>query len=43
VAEVQDQFGNSGEKECPSLEAVTRRLVKAVTEDSIVCMFNSDM
>jgi hypothetical protein len=38
VAEVLGQFGNPEEGECPPLEAVTKKLVKAVTEVTNVCV-----
>jgi hypothetical protein len=37
VAEIQGQFGNPGEGEHPSLKAVTRKLVKIMTE--AICLY----
>jgi hypothetical protein len=36
VAEARGQFGNPEERERPSLEAVTRKLVKAMTENASI-------
>jgi hypothetical protein len=36
VTEIQGEFGNPGEAECPSLEAVTRRLVKIMTKTTVI-------
>jgi hypothetical protein len=41
VAEARGHFGNPEEAERPPLEAVTRRRVKAATENTSVC--NSDI
>jgi hypothetical protein len=41
VAEEQGQFGNQEQGEHPSWEAVTRRLVKTVTEDTRVPSFSA--
>jgi hypothetical protein len=38
VAKARGQFGNPGERERPPLEAAFRRLVKAVTGETIVCV-----
>jgi hypothetical protein len=38
VVEVRGQFGNEEEGKLPTLEAVNRRLVKTVTEDTTVCI-----
>jgi hypothetical protein len=38
MAETQGEFGNPGVVERPPLEAVARRVVKAVTEDTSLCV-----
>jgi hypothetical protein len=38
VAEAREQFGNPEKGERPSLEAVTKKLVKNMTEDIIACV-----
>jgi hypothetical protein len=37
VVEAWEQFGNTGEGENPLLEAVTRRMVNILSEDTSVC------